>query len=234
MQLSKQDVINLKDAITVAKVLNIDNIVINDGMVLAFNEAKSAAIVSPIALDVPEGVKMGLVRVKELESRISVFQGDFVVDLTLTPNNDVKSIKMSTEAMTVSYRCASIRDIQAPKGINPGEYVSFNLSQEDVKMIAKGAKMMKADTVDFSIGKNGISVIATDVNNEQFKYDLSCAPEFTDEPEMDVISLHTDMVCNLFAALGRSDTDIRVTITENKIFGFDYFNHKVYLIPTNT
>lgn len=231
MNLSKDDIRNLRDAISICKVLGIENLTVQDGKVLAFNPSKTAAIVSPIQMSIPSSVKMGLPRVKELDNRIGMFD-ECDITLNLTPNEDVKTITISHERINVSYRCELTRSIEHPKGVNMDVFASFYITPDELKAIGKGVKAMGAEFVELAVSANAVSFAAADVNNEQFKIQLESEAEFDDEISMEMFSFSSNVICNLFAALTKVDEAVRVTITKHKLLGVEYFNHQVFLIQS--
>jgi hypothetical protein len=231
MNLSKDDIRNLRDAISICKVIGIEDLVVEDGKVLAFNPSKTAAIVSPIEMSIPTSVKMGLPRVKELDTRMAMFD-ECEITLNLTAAEDVKTISITHEKMKVSFRCELARAIEHPKGVNMDIFASFYMTPSELKVISRGIKAMNADTVDITVSSSAVTFSAADVNNELFKIELENEPQFEDEISMEMFTYSSDVICNLFAAIARIDEAVHVTITQQKLLGVEYFNHNVYLIQT--
>lgn len=73
MKFTSQDITELRKIVSAARVLEIEGIVIADGMVGGARIAMDGAIVSPNNLSISEALKIGIGRVNELDKRLGIF-----------------------------------------------------------------------------------------------------------------------------------------------------------------
>lgn len=177
MKLDPEILAFIKNVVETARLVGIDNIVIEPGKVRAINDEKSVVLFQEE--DVPDmDFEVGLNRIGVFLSRLEVArtQDNFMIDVK-TDDQGVfaRSFAMSAKGFKVDYRCANPKTIAAPKKINDEMLYKIQLTPQAVYMLQKGQSAMSAEPVSLICNPDGVTFEFVDVNSDKFSY------TFTDE-----------------------------------------------------
>lgn len=176
----KQDHVDyLKQIISVAKTINIEELVITEDYISGLNSQHTALIYQPNGMGFPP---MGLIRLDILSSRLNIMEtrSDFNIHLEMSPNdpNLVRALKFKSKGANVSFTTANPKQITAPKTVKDEMLYAFELSKEDVKLISNAASVMpanaddKENTIRFIGSSDGVRFEITDKSNDNFHGNL--------------------------------------------------------------
>lgn len=176
----KQDHVNyLKQIISVAKTINIEELVITEDYISGLNSQHTALIFQPNGMDFPP---MGLIRLDILSSRLNIMElrSEFNIHLEMSPNdpNLVRSLKFKSKGANVNFTTANPKQITAPKSVKDEMLYAFELSKEDVRLISSAASVMpataddKENVIRFIGTPDGVRFEIADKSNDNFNGEL--------------------------------------------------------------
>ena len=159
-----------------AKLVDIDNIIIEPGAVRAIDDASSVVLYQNTDVpDMPFG-SIGLNRTSELLARYEIakaqdnFSVEAVIDDRDKDNPWARSLTMKAKGTKIEYRSANPVSIKAPRQINDTMLWKVKLNSEAVTMLQKGQAAMKAELVTIISNDEGVALELVDVNNDVFRY----------------------------------------------------------------
>lgn len=172
MKVSPASVAYILNVVKTARLVGIDNIIIEKDLVRAMDDANSVVLFQ--GKDVPdmEFGSIGLTRINDLMARYEIAQSqdNFTVEANVSDDVDfAKSLLFKGKGVKVDYRCANPEAIKAPRQINDEMKYSVQLNSEAVTLLQKGQAAMNTDDVSI-ISNDGVSFELSDVNNDVFKH----------------------------------------------------------------
>lgn len=175
MKLDNDTIKYLNNAVTVAQLVGIDDMIIEPGLVRAMDEAKTVIILQNE--DVPDMLfgTIGLNRLSTYKTRYDVAhtQDNFTMDAVTDDNGEfVRSIAMKGKGIKIDYRCANPTTITAPKALKDEANHELDLNGEGVLMFQKGMGAMGSENVTI-ICNDGAFFEFADDNNDTFKYQFA-------------------------------------------------------------
>ncbi len=184
MKLQQSDINNLKVLVELCAVGNIESFIIDEnGFARAVNEERTVAFISNQNIpSLPQ--KIGLSRISNLRQKIALFETLSDVSFTATETNrgEISNLEIASGRNKATYRCTSTMLIKAPKSVNDTYQFIVSVTNDELKFIQNGIKMMGAKILQLVIRKNGeVSLIANDSANDNFTAVLNTAVESTEE-----------------------------------------------------
>lgn len=165
----------LHGALKAAKLLGVEAVALEDGVISGITEASEAAYIAPLGI-LPPGVVLGIARVSELEKRLSLFEKDATMELLVSDNHDVLSITTSAGRSKVQFRCSRAKLIQHPKRLEDEAAFSISLSKEEAQFLVKGIKALGGETATVRVSPGGkVTVESADATNDVFTHELEAA-----------------------------------------------------------
>lgn len=176
MKLDTQIVEYIQNVVRVCRLVGIESVIIEEGLVRAIHPDRTVAIIHPN--DVPDlpFKSIGLTRLATLQSRLDIVksQPGYFVEVTTKPGIDyVIALQLIAKGIKVGYRCADPLRIEAKRKFNDGPQFRLTLSEHIVQMLSKGASAMDADKVTILSNDDGVSFELVDVNNDVFSQSFS-------------------------------------------------------------
>lgn len=173
MNLDKQSLAYITNVVNTARMVDIDDVIIEPGKVRAIDENKTVVLFQDE--DVPEMPfnSIGLNRINVFLSRLGIAktQENFAVTVQVDDNNQfARGLVMSGKGIKVDYRCANPRTIQAPKNVNDTLVYRIKITPEAVYLLEKGRAAMGADTVSVISNDKGVTFELIDVNSDKFSH----------------------------------------------------------------
>ena len=180
MKLDQQSLAYITNVVNTARLVDIDDVIIEPGKIRAINEDKTVVLLQDENVPEMPFNSIGLNRINVFLSRLGIAktQEDFAVTVQVDDNNEfARGLVMSGKGVKVDYRCANPRTIQAPKNVNDTLTYRIRITPEAVYLLEKGRTAMGADTVSLISNDKGVTFELIDVNSDKFSH------TFTDEVE---------------------------------------------------
>lgn len=172
MKLDAETVVYILNVVKTAKLVGIDNIIIEPKLVRAMDDANSVVLFQDNNVpDMPFG-SIGLTRIDTLMARVEIArtQEKFSIKANVQDGEDfARSLTMESKGVKIEYRCGNPTKIKAPRQVNDTLKTKVQLTNEAVTLLQKGQAAMGAETVSI-ISNNGVSFELIDVNNDVFKH----------------------------------------------------------------
>lgn len=176
MKISKEEINFIEKTTRTAKILGIDEIIVEPGRVRAIDEDHSIFILQQ-GLPTYSFNSIGINRTDTFLSRLEIAksQDNLNVDVQFDDDNVfTREVTMKSKKIRVNYRCANPTTIKAPKSLKQQNFAySFNLNKEDVEILQKGCAAMNAEDVTIIHNNKQISCEMVDINNDVFSQVVS-------------------------------------------------------------
>lgn len=177
MRLDKQTLTYIENIVTTAKMLGIDNIILEPDRIRAMDDDSSVVLLQVDDVPTFPFVSLGLNRLNLFSSRYDMAQtGDnFEVTVEVAdsdkPNPYARSLVMKAKGIKVDYRCANPATIRAPKAFtNDAVKFKARMHPEAVVYMMKGAAAMKTEEISLIGRKDSISFEMMDDNSDKLSY----------------------------------------------------------------
>jgi len=209
MKLPTSDIERLREALAVAKVIDVELAVLADGKIMGVNDKRDGAIISELQLGFPSDTKVGIGRVDELTKRLALFSEGAEAELKANDRGEVTMITLAAGRSKVQFRCTSMSllDRKYPKenADDPAVVVSF--TKAEVGQLSRATKTLAAEHIVIKVSKGGAThVECSDSNNDQFALVLEKPAEFLAAEEPTVFTYRATVTSALLDA-GARDTD---------------------------
>lgn len=180
MNLTNETIKFLQTVVQTAKLVNIDNVIIEPNCVRAIDDDKTVVIYhNEDVPSLPFG-SIGLNRINDFLTRLDIAKTQDNFSITANVDDTGKfsrSLLMSGKGIKIDYRCAKPDSISAPRQINDNEMkVKVFLNSEAVILLQKGKSAMSSDVVSIISNNDEVSFEMVDVNNDVFKHTFSDNP----------------------------------------------------------
>lgn len=194
MKVTNDEMLFIQKAIKAAKLLGINNIIIEPGKVRGANEGGAVFLYQNTGIPSMSFGSIGLNRINEFNARLELAksQEKFEADVTTIVGNDntigfdvydknihktepmwVKVLTMTGKGTKIEYRCANPKTIIAPRKMGGIIQYSLSIIPEVITMLQKGKVAMKGDSVSL-ISENGIvSLSISDINGDILQYQFT-------------------------------------------------------------
>lgn len=237
MKLTTENTTKLNALLNTASICGIESIVVIDDKARGINPAKTCFLVSSDNLpQFPQ--KIGLGRLKDLQSRISVFadKSDVVIDAKESERGEITSLEVSSGRNKVQYRCQSTVMLadsipkNVPDAFNPAYKLFIN--KDEMKMILDAVRVMGSKRITLAIkGDRTVSFTTSDASNDNFTVALSTPAERITEDEDTVVNYYAvDVFSPVIKELMSLDTAV-VHVGERGTMTAKINQHSVVLLP---
>jgi hypothetical protein len=190
MKLLKDEIAYIQKVITLAKLVQIDNVVIEPGKVRAMDEKQTVVLFQDKNVPEMRFGSLGLNRIPDFSSRLELTKSrdGFEIDATVSGVNNeigfdvyetgsktpapmwIRSMMLSAKNTKINFRSASPQTIRAPKVRASAATFGVDLNPDAVQMLIKGKAAMNTDEVEFHGDEDGVSLEFTDVNGDILEY----------------------------------------------------------------
>ena len=182
MKLTSADILELKKALMAANKAGLESFVITEGKVRGLNTNQNAVILSDIQLSLDPNLQLGVVRLGELEKRLSLFGEDVLIEGEVNDAGKVRRLTIRGKGGKVDFRCTDPKLITYPKTNNDEPHAVVTLQKTEVALLSKGVKLLGGETIAVQVKRDGgVHVECVDSNNDRFELDLTAPAEFIDE-----------------------------------------------------
>lgn len=219
MNSNTQDLVDFfENIISVCSAVNIDSIIIEDGMIRGINDEKNCVILSSSNIPNLGTSKLGLARMSVLAARINVLKSskNFNIEAVVNNKDEITHLRLSGGGAKVEFRCAAPSIIKAPKAVNDAPCWRLEISKEQAEMVISAVRVMGAKTI--VIAKKGGSAIieCSDSNNDVFSITLEKNPEWVNEENSSpAVAFAYYYPANILLSLLKQKQACELTIGEN-------------------
>lgn len=232
MKLNSETISYLFDTIIpTAKLVGIDNVIIEPNLVRGMDEQQTAVIYQNRNIPKLSFDSIGLNRIDALMARFDIIhsQPKFSIEGTIdTANNFTRSLTLKTDTTEIEYRCANPTTIKAPKQINDTMAYRFVIDTEAINVLSKGQGAMRADNVSL-LGNKGVSFELADSNGEVFKHKFASSFDIT-KKGVSPTFVYKYPVKTLLAIL-RNNGEQTIEIGEKGLLCISRDSLHIYLLP---
>lgn len=180
MNLSNNELELIQRVVKVAKLVGIESVIIEPGMIRGIDESRTVVINQSENVPDLQFGSIGLSRLDVFQSRLDVVKGleKFTVEVETKDGTDyVYSLVMKAKGTKIDFRCADPTKMRAPKKMSDPLKVRVPISQTVVHMIQKGIAAIGTDQIALISNSEGVSFEMSDVNGDVFKHTFADAPE---------------------------------------------------------
>lgn len=179
MKLDAETVAYILNVVKTARLVGIDNIIIEPDLVRAMDDSNSVVLFQDEdVLEMPFG-SIGLTRIDAFMARFEIarVQDKFSIEAVVQDDEKfARSLIMKGKGIKIDYRCGNPAKIKAPRQVNDVLKHKVPLNGEAVLLLQKGQAAMGAETVSI-ISNDGVSFELVDVNNDVFKHTFAADAE---------------------------------------------------------
>lgn len=229
----------LNDAITVATILGIERVVIDNHSLRGESQDNGTMLLFPF----PQGTElefgaMGISRVPVLRARMRLLGDEGIV----TPEYKVRDsgekfifrLGLSKSRTKIDFKCADPAQIRAPKAFNDPEHFGFSVSAEDITMMLAAKTAMQADTVSFiSSDSKTVSYSVHASEGDVLAHELDTSLDIKEDVDTFTFSYKTKI---LFPVLKEimdvaKDGNVDIVITRRGILKIEVKDIPIYVFP---
>lgn len=200
MKLNKEDVSNLVGVFDTCLKGDINDVVIEDGVVYGVNDSKSVAIISDFKI--PNlGQKAGFMNIKLLKSILDTFRDtELSVDSEETDRGEIRSIAVKSGRSKAEFRCTSTALLKPPRKINDATFCKVVVEKDEMALVLNMIKTFGPKSVTICIKSNGnTSIQGSSAGGNNFQVDLRNTAVF--EGDAETVVHH--YLPNIFASIMR-------------------------------
>jgi hypothetical protein len=202
MKLNDNAIGALRVALHIAKAIDLELAVLENGQILGINDKKDAVIISELKI-LPEGVRLGIGRVAELQKRLTLFGDAVEADLKVNDKQEGVMLTLQSGRSKVQFRCTSMGflDRKYPKENADEPLVVITFSKAEASQLVRASKSLSAETILVKVSKAGeIYLECSDSTNDQFSLTLDQAGDFVGDPGSTIFSYRAGLLTNLLEA----------------------------------
>jgi len=215
MKFTSDDIVILKSILEACKVLEIDGIVITEGMVRGAKPSLDAAIISKCPMSISEALKIGIGRVKELDKRLAVFTLNCSIEGKSNDSGDVSLLTIQEGKTKMQFRCTSANLMKYPKSNDDVPVATVTFNKVEANQISKAVKTLGSETVVLHISRTGVAKIeCVDSSNDKFEIELSSQVKYADEENSLVQTYLAGMFIDVIDTMARDSEAISFVVGE--------------------
>lgn len=170
----------IQNAVNVAKLVNIDSILIEPGKIRALSDSRTVCLYQEDIPDFEFG-SIGLTRISTFQSRLDIIrtQQDYKIEVNLDDkqNKYVRSLNMISKSTKIGYLCANPVTLEAPTSINDQMKYKIPLVPNAIDLLQRGLMAMQTDIAAIVSDEDGVFFELTDVNNDVFRQQFAAPSE---------------------------------------------------------
>lgn len=173
MQLQKETITHIQKAVKTAKLLGIDTICIEEGLVRAMSDDRSVLIVDANDVELPFEA-LGVSRIPQFIERYNITSEGENFTMSLDESDAfVKSVVLKCKGTKIDYKCSNPSNIVAPRKLVDVMTYGIDITDESIQMLKRSVAAMGADELTIVSNDDGVSIEMNDVNNDIFKHELN-------------------------------------------------------------
>lgn len=214
MKLTSKDVEDLRTILRVCKVLEIESVVIYEGLARGTKAGSyDSAIISEHGLSIKPELKLGIGNVSDLDKRFAIFN-EADVDLKVRDGTeDISLLSIVKGRSKMQFRATSVGMIKYPKENIDEPIAEITFTPEEVTQISAAVKTLKSTHVTVQGTKsNAARLECIDANNDKFEIELSAEVKYLGEETSFVFNYLSGMFTNVLDNVARESKDVNLII----------------------
>lgn len=232
MKMTKADVDQLKIAIAVCRIADIDSVMITDNKIRGVAASGKMAILSKAVFTFDPTIKLGIGRLSEFEKRLSIFANETTIEGRLNETDEVSLLTIASGKSKVQFRCTSERFIKYPKSNDDAEKCVVNVSKVEINQIARAAKTLAAETLTLAVDKLGnVKFECSSPTNETFISEINSKAEFVNDAESCVHIYSGSLLASVLDAAARDIDDLNIIVGEFGSITVSLKGHTILAMP---
>lgn len=232
MKLKNEDTTLLVAALSLCRTLEINAVVVSEGMIRGCTPSMKIAMLTKTAIEVPDGTKLGISRISELDERMKIFSGPVDIDCKVNDSGDVSMLSLSGGKTKLQFRCTKASLIKYPKSNEDDAKAVITLTKAEANQLSRALKSLKAEAAVMAIdSKGGTSFEAIDATNDKFAMDLETPAYFVDEDANVVHSYEASKFASILALAVRDADKVELTIGEFGSIIMQLCGHTILIMP---
>lgn len=232
MNLTNNDVEQLRAAFQICRVAGIDAVVVTDNQIRGVTPSTKMAVISQASFSFDSTIKIGIGRISEFEKRLNIFAGAVEADGKLNDSNEVSVLTFGAGRSKVQYRCTSERMIKYPKSNEDEVVATITAKKVEVQQIARAVKTLGAEQLTLAIGRNGsVRFECSSPTNEMFSTELEATVHFENDPQGIVHIYEGDRFATVLDAAARDAEEVTIVVGEFGSSTMSIKGHTVVALP---
>lgn len=215
MNLTNNDIEQLRSAFQICRVAGIDAVVVTDNQVRGITPNSKMAIISQASFSFDSSAKIGIGRISEFEKRLNIFAGAVEGEGKLNDSNEVSVLTFGAGRSKVQFRCTSERLIKYPKANEDEAVATVTAKKIEVQQIARAVKTLGAEQLTLAVGRDGtVKFECSSPTNEAFGTELETSASFENDPQGIVHIYEGDRFATVLDAAARDAEEVTIVIGE--------------------
>ena len=252
MDLSIDTLTFIQSVLKTAKLVKIQNVIIEPGKIRAMDDAQTVVIFQTINIPEMEFGSIGLNRIDVFMSRFDIIRttSGFVIEATtagmdpsigydkydlkqknIDPPMWAKSIKMTGKNTNIDYRCTNPSLMKAPKSRNDDAKYLIKMNNEAFNMIQKGKTAMQSELISFVGTAKGVFIHLTDINGDVLKYKFSDKIETVNKTDISVPTFQYNYNIETLLPIFKQDPEVNFNITHKGFLVVNINGLDIFLAP---
>jgi hypothetical protein len=177
----------IANAVRIAKLFDIEQIVVEPTFISGISEDKTAAIYTVVDNYIGCNT-IGLGRISVLQSRLALIESDnTTVDCVFDmEQSDASDLVIKTPKLTVNYRCSKVRPNTYPRLLAVDELYKIIIPEDLYTVLSRAKTSMKTLVIVLICNNGEMSYKLTDETNDQLVYSDGNAVSVLDENDTDI------------------------------------------------
>lgn len=215
MNLTNNDIEELRAAFAVCRIAGIDAAVITEDQVRGVSPTSKMAVISPANLSFDPNVKIGIGRISEFEKRLNIFAGAVEGEAKLNDSNEVSVLTLKAGKSKVQFRCTAEKYIKYPKENEDAPQVVITASKAEVQQISRALRTLDAENLTIAVGRDlTVRFECSSQTNEPFVMSLEALAEFEGD-SVPIVQIYADkQLPAVLDAAARDSTEVTMAIGE--------------------
>jgi hypothetical protein len=237
MQLAKEHIEYLKNVIRVAKILKVENVILDKEAVRGFFQEEGIIILQRNNLPNFEFKTLGISRISTLDSRLSLLCGDVNIEFEekdKTPTEKIVSkLSLSDSKTIVDFKCADPNTFtaKAPKVLKDPIFFTFSISEDSILTLSKAQSAMHGENITLKGSKTGVVAKLNDVEGDMLNHviteSLIFAPEATENKFQLIFKSKILMPILKNAIIDKEE--LIVNITQRGLLNLNFLGIDIYI-----
>ena len=227
----------LFNVVKVAKLVSVENIIIEPDMVRALNEGRTIVLHSTNNVPTLAFGSLGITRISELLSQYDILKNrdDLVIEAKPSDDGFAAQLILRTKGIKIEYNCADPRKINAPRNINDVMCYRVQLNQDVVTDLNKcSTARPTAESVSIISDGDKVRFELASINNEITEITLDEKVELVPNADGEVSSssrfAHRYPV-KTFLAMAKDSPDSAFSVGQKGIMSCPINDLTVYVLP---
>lgn len=239
MELNKETISFLQRMIKVAKILKIENIVLDNECCRGHLQEEGVMIIERDSKPKFDFVAMGITRISVLDARLALItRNEFIIEAELKEKENgtsfISKLLLSNERTDVEFKCSDPNFIKAPKLLKDPVTHWFDLTAESIDLLVNAQSAVRGESVTFKGSvKSGVLAKLSDSEGDSLNHILTDTLEVAPGVEVEKISFpyKNAIIIPILKQFKDEEEKIRINITSRGILNVKVNDITVYIAP---